>query len=99
MVTKVVYATGYSSFGLSDKAVALWKQRTGRECLGFGIDIPRDDPDLAYVVETLEAAACKHGVLNLKIRALMEGTRYVIRDYDAGGESVVTENEFDWRVA
>lgn len=99
MVTKIVYYHGYGSFGLSDKGITLWKQRTGRDCLFRGIDIPRNDPDLVYVVETLEAAACSDGVLNLKIRTLIEGTRYIIHTFDTGGEKVMTEEEFKWKTA
>jgi len=97
----VVYATGYTSFGLSAAALALYQERTGGKSTLFdGVDIPRTDPDLVAVVQLLGGAkAARREKSPLAIRELAKGTRYVIHEYDNGGEAVRTEDEFDWCIA
>jgi hypothetical protein len=98
MYTKVVYNHSNGSFGLSNAALALWKERSGKECLHEGLDIPRADPDLVFVVETMGLEASR-GRANLMIRSVPKGTRYVIVDYEYGGDAVQLEDEFDWFTA
>jgi hypothetical protein len=98
MFTKVVYNQSPYSFRLSDATVTRWKERSGKECLYGGLDIPRADPDLVFVVETMGAEA-NGGRANMMIRSIPKGTRYVIIDYEYGGDEVKLEDEFDWFTA
>jgi hypothetical protein len=60
-------------------------------------DIPRTDPFLVQVVEELGNEA---GDIysELAIRELEPGTKYRIDEYD-GAESVMTIDEYEWRIA
>jgi hypothetical protein len=60
-------------------------------------DIDRADPVLAQVVEELgDKANGKHA--KLRIFELRAGTLYRIDEYD-GSESVMTQDNYDWKVA
>lgn len=59
--------------------------------------IERDDPVLVQVVEELGAGASgRHA--RLGIAELPAGTLYRIDEYD-GMESVMTQDDYEWRVA
>lgn len=60
-------------------------------------DIERDDPVLVQVVEELGAGASgRHAYLG--IAELAAGTLYRIDEYD-GMESVMTQDDYEWKVA
>jgi hypothetical protein len=60
-------------------------------------DIDRDDPVLVQVVEELGAGANgRHAYLG--IAELAAGTLYRIDEYD-GMESVMTQDDYEWKVA
>ena len=60
-------------------------------------DIPREDPDLVHVVETL-AEKANDSFSQLEIVDLPAGTLYRINEYD-GYESIETSTDIDWKVA
>ena len=60
-------------------------------------DIERDDPVLAQVVEELGDDAGVGGA-DLSIAELPAGTLYRIDEYD-GMESVMTQDDYEWKVA
>lgn len=60
-------------------------------------DIPRNDPDLARVVEELGDGA-NGPCAKLKIEEVPDGTLYRINEYD-GFESVETQSTIEWSVA
>ena len=94
-MTKIVYSACYGGFGLSKQAFARYKE-LGGTC-DYDRAIPRDDPLLVQVVETLGAGA-DTAFSNLRIRDLPEGTKYRIDEYD-GFESVMTSEEYDWEIS
>jgi hypothetical protein len=60
-------------------------------------EIPRNDADLARIVEKLgEAASGMYAAL--KIAHVADGTPYRIDEYD-GNESVETPGSYDWQLA
>jgi len=96
-MTKIVYNNCYGGFGLSEKAVLHYAKLKGITCTFNDTDIARDDSILAQVVEELGpkangAHAC------LCIRELESGTKYII-DEDDGMESILTDDELDWKIA
>jgi len=83
---RVVINTCYGGYGFSEKALGLF--------LKFGItcpeDLPRHDPIVIHVVETLGVKANSSGSF-LKV-VTIEGFKYRIHEYD-GLESIVTPEE------
>jgi hypothetical protein len=59
--------------------------------------IERDDPILVQVVEELGEEASSH-YASLAIAEIPSGTLYRIDEYD-GSESVMTAEDYDWKVA
>lgn len=98
---KIVYADR-GSFGLSPEALTLYAALanvTDAATLDpSGLFIERTDPHLARVVEQLGDRAARNRHSHLAVRALPKGTRYIIQDFDGGGEDVKTMDEFDWLV-
>ena len=98
-MTKIVYNACYGGFSLSEKAIKRYWEIKGEPCPEDwwyrGID--RADPILVQVVEELGESA-SGDFAKLKIRALVKGTPYRIDEYD-GLEQVMTQNDYDWRVA
>jgi len=100
-MTKIVYNGSYGGFGLSDKAVARYWELKGLPVhdafTRFDIEEDRADPILVQVVEELgeEADAV---FSDLQIREIPEGTLYRIDEYD-GRETVMTQDEYTWKVA
>lgn len=62
-----------------------------------GRDIERNDPALVRVVEELGKKANGH-CASLKIEDVPTGSLYRIDEYD-GNESVMTQGEYEWKVA
>jgi len=101
IVTKIVYNDCYGGFGLSDKAVARYWELKGLPVhdafTRYDLEDDRADPVLVQVVEELGQDA-GDVFSNLQIRELPEGTLYRIDEYD-GRETVMTQDEYTWRVA
>jgi len=80
------YAFTYSVF-IDDKGLELSPS-----------ELPRDCPYLASVVEFLGSEKASGNHAKLAIRELPKGTKYRISEYD-GNESVMTIDEYDWKIA
>lgn len=98
-MTKIVYNACYGGFGLSEAGHARYAELAGfdEQHRWYHRELHRTDPLLAQVVEELGEAA-NGRFSNLQIRELPEGTLYRIDEYD-GYESVMTQDDYDWRVA
>jgi hypothetical protein len=100
-MTKIVYNACFGGFGLSDKAVARYWEIKGLPAPDnfsrFDLEDDRADPILVQVVEELGQDA-GDAFSDLYIRELPEGTLYRIDEYD-GMETVMTQDEYTWKVA
>ena len=81
--------------GMQDKTFLDLIDKNGESISDDEID--RADPFLAQVVEELGKEA-NNGYADIRIREIPVGTKYRIEEYD-GRESVITIDEYDWRVA
>ncbi len=96
MKTKIVYNNCYGGFGLSQKAVDMYKEIKNEELLGFdAYNIPRYDPILVQVVETLGKDASAR-FADLQITEI-QGHLFRIQEYD-GMEWIETPENIDWEV-
>ena len=93
-MTKIVFNECYGGFGLSEAALEMYKELGGTE---EAWDIPRACPILVQVVETL-GESVNTSYSSLKIAEVPEGTLYRIDEYD-GFESVMTQDDYDWKTA
>ena len=98
-MTKIVYNACYGGFGLSDEAEIRYRELTDNiNNEDFDVyDIDRADPILAQVVEELGKKA-NGDYAELYIAEVPAGTKYRIDEYD-GIETVMTIDEYDWKVA
>lgn len=98
-MTKIVYNSSYGGFGLSDEAEIRYRELTGNinneDFDAYIID--RADPILVQVVEELGKKA-GGGNASLHITEVPAGTWYRIDEYD-GYESVMTIDDYEWKVA
>lgn len=86
MPREIVINRCYGGFGLSDEAIILYEQKTGKTKVAYWM-IPRDDKDLVKVVRELgDRANGKHA--KLKIVSIPDGVEWDVDDYD-GIEKVV----------
>ena len=94
---KVVYNNCFGGFGLSDEAQRMLRLLKGiHEDEFFAIyELPRHDPDLVKVVETLgtKNASSQYGELVIGT----VGPEYIIDEYD-GSESLLEPEDMDWVV-
>ena len=101
MSTKVVLNKCYGGFTLSDRAVWMLREmKNNYDINTHSYSYPnnkdgfyRHDPDLIGVVEQLGAEASGR-CANLIIREI-EGTKYIIREYD-GMELVLEPKDIGW---
>lgn len=96
---KVVYNGYYGGFSLSDKAVARYWELKGTKPPKdwYSRNVERDDQLLVQVVEELGKDACG-SFAHLLITDVPAGTKWRIDEYD-GSESVMTIDEYEWKVA
>ena len=89
---KIVINSCYGGFGLSDQALELYNQLTNQtlECY---YDIPRNDPILVHVVETLGDAA-NGRFAKLRIVDIPDNVNWQISEYD--GNETVEEVHRSW---
>lgn len=92
---KIVYNGCYGGFGLSDDAFRAYCERGGTARSYYDID--RTDPILVQIVEEFGEKA-DNRFSRLLIRELPAGTKYRIDEYD-GMESVMTIDDYDWKIA
>ena len=71
--------------------------QNGNEYSDFDLENNRTDPVLVQVIEELGRRANGFAA-DLRIAELKTGTLYRIDEYD-GNESVMTQNDYDWKVA
>ena len=91
---KIAINACYGSFGLSEKALALLKQRGLDKVDRWGNNVSRDDPRLISVIEELGHEASRVGE-NVVIIEIPDGvTDWYIQDYD--GYETVSEGRV-WR--
>ena len=100
-MTKIVYNGCYGGFGLSDKAVARYWELKGLPVhdafTRYDLEDDRADHILVQVVEELGQDA-GDAFSYLQIREIPEGTLYRIANY-GGMETVMTQDEYTWKVA
>ena len=109
-MNKVVYNKSYGGFGLSQEAVeyliffgvvpnlVYFEEETGWGNENYYVhikDIPRHNPYLVFVVESLgkkaDGSTAKLGVMEIN------SNKYIIRNYD-GKESVIEPEDIDWNI-
>ena len=95
-MTKIVINKCYGGFGLSQEALGLYNELSGKN-EDYDWDIQRNDPYLVQVVETLGKKA-NGFCAELLVVELLPGTLYRICDYD-GNEYIETADTIDWSVA
>ena len=92
MPVKVVINHCYGGFGLSEKAIALVEERTGKAFCPY--EHPRHCPVLVSIVEELGEEA--NGLCaELLVEELRWGNRYIIEEYD-GLENVCEPEQIEW---
>ncbi len=91
---RIVINTCYGGFGLSDRAIEMYRQLSGNvdNDLYFS-DINRDDPYLVQIVQKLGAAA-NNDYSNLKVVEVPAGVSWHISEYD--GNEWVAEDHRTW---
>ena len=82
---KVVYNSSFGGYGLSEEAIKLYNEKSGRN-VEYDFDIERHDPILVAVVEEL-GDEVNDVFSELTIIDIPEGYDYTIDDYD-GFETV-----------
>ena len=89
---KIVINSCYGGFGLSDQALELYNQLTNQSLESY-YDIPRNDPILVHVVETLGTAA-NGRFAQLHIVDIPDNVNWQISEYD--GMEQVEEVHRSW---
>jgi hypothetical protein len=90
---KIVINRCHGGFSLSDKALALYNKLSGNECM-YDRGIPRDDPRLVEVVETL-AKEANGRYAALTIVDIPDDVKWQIEEYD--GMEWVAEAHRIWQ--
>ena len=89
---KIVINTCHGGFNLSDKALELYNELSGKSLL-YCWDIERNDPHLVQVVESLgETAGGRHS--DLRVVDIPEGVDWQLEEYD--GKEWVAEKHRTW---
>jgi len=100
-MAKIVFNDCFGGFGVSDKAIQRYWEIKGLpvpdDFTRFDLEEDRADPILVQVVEELGDEA-NIVYSDLQIRELPAGTLYRIDEYD-GSETVMTQDEYTWKVA
>jgi hypothetical protein len=89
---KIIINTCYGGFGLSEKALALFNERSGTVNT-YGRDITRNNPILVEIVEQLGEAA-DGGFAELKVVEIPDDVKWQIDEYD--GNEWVAEKHRTW---
>ena len=99
-MTKILYNSCYGGFGLSDVAMTMYKQKAGLnpEEHTYAWDLDRADPVLIDTVEELGLKLSSGRHSKLAIAEIPSGVKYRIDEYD-GYESVMTIDDYEWKVA
>lgn len=99
-MTKILYNACFGGFGLSEEALALYKQKAGLDpdTKIYAWDLNRTDPILIATVEELGTDRSGDTYSRLVIAEVPSGVKYRIDEYD-GNESVMTIHDYDWWTA
>jgi hypothetical protein len=89
---KIIINTCYGGFGLSEKALAIFNERSGTVNT-YGRDITRNNPILVEIVEQLGEAA-DGGFAELKVVEIPDDVQWQIEEYD--GNEWVAEKHRTW---
>jgi len=89
---KVVINRCWGGFGLSEVAVARYKQETGNNDV-YSWKIPRDCPVLVSIVEELGHDSWGQ-YAELKVIEIPDGIEWTVTDYD--GMEKIAENHRTW---
>jgi hypothetical protein len=89
---KIIINTCYGGFGLSEKALAIFNERSGTVNT-YGRDITRNNPILVEIVEQLGEAA-DGGFAELKVVEIPDDVKWQIEEYD--GNEWVAEKHRTW---
>jgi hypothetical protein len=98
---KIVINTCFGGFGLSDEAIAMYRERKGiaaGQRATYADELARDDADLIAVVETLGAEKASGRHANLKVVEVpmwLQEKGWDIEEYD--GSEHIAENHQTWR--
>ena len=88
---QVVINKCFGGFGLSEKALEMYQELSGKDCCSY--DIERTDPILIKVVKTLGKDA-NNRFSELKIVDIPDDVEYYIGDYD--GIETIHETHRSW---
>jgi hypothetical protein len=91
---KVVINRCYGGFSLSNEALKLYEDLSGKKDV-YGLDIERNDPILIDIIETLGIEKSNGGFAELKIVDIPDGIKYTICEYD--GMEWVAEVHRTWK--
>ena len=92
-MTKVVINTCFGGFGLSQKAIDLYKTLTNKQEEVYDWEIPRDCRHLVHTVETLqEVSSARYA--QLKVVEIPDHISWYISDYD--GVETIHEHHRTW---
>ena len=93
---KIVINACFGGFGLSEEAIAMYRERKGiaaNERPTYADEIARDDYDLVYIVETLgEKANTSYSML--KVVEIPAEVEWQIEEYD--GSEHIAEHHRTW---
>ena len=89
---KVVINRKYGGFGLSQKALDLYNEMTGKK-VKWESDILRNDPILVFVVESLGKEANTR-YSELEVVEIPDGISWYIHEYD--GKEEIHETHRSW---
>lgn len=93
MTQKIVINQCFGGFGLSlDGLDAYNERRSNQPETDYDWEIPRDDPDLVWVVENIKN--CSGRCSSLRIVEVPNDVDWVIKDYD--GNEWVAEKHRTW---
>lgn len=92
-MTKLVISICYGGFSVSEEAIELYKDRTGRLPRSEW-DFKRDDPELIRIVKELGERA-NGSCAQLKVVEIPDDVEWVICQYD--GLEWVAEDHRTWR--
>ncbi len=91
---KIVINEDFGGFGLSDKAWKLYCENTGKDPENdWAGEIPRDDPILVEIVETLGKESWDE-YASLKIVEIPEDVNWILQEYD--GNEWIAEKHRTW---
>lgn len=91
---KILINTCFGGFGISDQALSLWSERTGKKKLyGYEADL-RTDSEMIKIFEERGSEFVNGPYASLKLIEIPDGIEFEISDYD--GMESVEEKHRSW---